>query len=62
MLKTRVQPPDLRLLPPKKKPPLTGQRTQRRTTSRADADVKTELDLRGQTVEEALGNLGLFID
>ena len=38
------------------------QRTLRRTTSRADADVKTELDLRGQTVEEALGNLGLFID
>ena len=33
-----------------------------RTTSRADADVKTEVDLRGQTVEEALGNLGLFID
>ena len=62
MLKTRVKPTDLRLLPPKKKTPITGQRTLRRTTSRADADVKTELDLRGQTVEEALGNLGLFID
>lgn len=62
MLKTRVKPTDLRLLPPKKKAPITGQRTLRRTTSRADADVKTELDLRGQTVEEALGNLGLFID
>lgn len=33
-----------------------------RTSSRADADVKTEIDLRGDTVDEALGTLGLFID
>lgn len=33
-----------------------------RTSSRADLDVKTEIDLRGQTVDEAIGNLMLFID
>ena len=33
MLKTRVKPTDLRLLPHKKKAPITGQRTLRRTTS-----------------------------
>lgn len=62
MLKTRVRVTDLRLLEQKKKKKVSPQRTLRRTTSRADADVKTELDLRGQTVEEALGNLGIFID
>lgn len=62
MLKTRVKPSDLRLLPAKKKKAAVQQRAVRRTTSRADADVHTELDLRGQTVEEALANLGMFID
>ncbi len=33
-----------------------------RASSRADADVKTEIDLRGETVDEAIGELGLFID
>jgi DNA mismatch repair protein MutS2 len=44
-----------------KKPPLRRNGVYR-TSSRADGDVKTELDLRGQTVEEALGNLGVFLD
>ena len=62
MLKTRVKMGDLMLIEKKKKqPPKTG-RSVYRTTSRADADVKTELDLRGQTVDEALMNLSLFID
>ena len=33
-----------------------------RTSSRADSDVKTEIDLRGETADEAIGELGLFID
>lgn len=62
MLKTRVKMGDLMLIEKKKKqPPKTG-RSVYRTTSRVDADVKTELDLRGQTVDEALMNLSLFID
>ena len=62
MFKTRVKMSDLVLLEKKKKKPTAPQRNLYRTTSRADADVKTELDLRGQTTDEALGNLGLFID
>ena len=62
MFKTRVKMSDLVLIEKKKKKPTAPQRNLYRTTSRADADVKTELDLRGQTVDEALGNLGLFID
>ncbi len=61
MLKTRVKLSDIMIIEKKKKP-ATPQRTLQRTTSRADGDVKTELDLRGQMVDEALGNLGLFID
>ncbi|MGN0528959.1 MAG: endonuclease MutS2 [Eubacterium sp.] len=61
MLKTRVKLSDIMLTEKKSAKP-NPQRTLRRTTSRADSDVKTELDLRGQTVDEALGNLGLFID
>lgn len=62
MFKTRVKMSDLVLMEKKKKKPSAPQRSLYRTTSRADADVKTELDLRGQTADEALGNLGLFID
>lgn len=62
MLKTRVKASDLRLTEKKKKKAVAPQRMLHRTTSRADADVKTELDLRGQTVDEALSNLGMFID
>ena len=61
MLKTRVKLSDI-MLTEKKKKAAAPQRSIQRTSSRADADVKTELDLRGQTVEEALGNLGIFID
>ena len=62
MLKTRVKPTDLRLLPPKKKAADRRPAYPAAHHLPADADVKTELDLRGQTVEEALGNMGLFID
>lgn len=62
MIKTRVKMSDLMLTEKKKKPPVKTGRSVYRTTSRADADVKTELDLRGQTVDEALANLSLFID
>lgn len=62
MLKTRVKMGDLMLIEKKKKQPPKTSRSVYRTTSRADADVKTELDLRGQTVDEALMNLSLFID
>lgn len=61
MFKTRVKMSDL-VLTEKKKKQIKPQRTLYRTTSRADADVKTEIDLRGQTADEAIGNLGLFID
>ena len=50
------------LIEKKKKKPTKPQRNLYRTSSRADADVKTELDLRGQTAEEAISNLGIFID
>lgn len=62
MLKTRVKMGDLMLTEKKKKTESKPSGSVYRTTSRADADVKTELDLRGQTVDEALGNLGVFID
>lgn len=62
MIKTRVKMSDLMLTEKKKKPPVKTGRSVYRTTSKADADVKTELDLRGQTVDEALANLSLFID
>lgn len=62
MLKTRVKATDLMLTEKKKKAPVKHTANLYRTTSRADADVKTEIDLRGQLVDEALGNLSLFID
>lgn len=61
LLKTRVKLGDIMIIEKKKKE-IKPQRSLYRTSSRADADVKTELDLRGQTVDEAIGNLGLFID
>ncbi len=61
LLKTRVKLSDIMIMEKKKKE-IKPQRSLYRTSSRADADVKTELDLRGQTVDEAIGNLGLFID
>ncbi len=62
MLKTRVKMGDLRLIEKKTTPKTSGAPSVYRTTSRADSDVKTEIDLRGQTVDEALLNLNLFID
>ena len=60
MLKTRVKMTDLMLTEKKSEPRRSA--SLYRTTSRADADVRTEIDLRGQTVDEALENLGLYID
>lgn len=62
MLKTRVKMSDLMLTEKKKKKAQKPAGNLYRTSSRADADVKTELDLRGETVDEALMNLSLFID
>lgn len=62
MLKTRVKMADLMLTEKKKKAPVKHIANVYRTTSRADADVKTEIDLRGQLADEAVGNLNLFID
>ncbi len=61
LLKTRVKLSDI-MLTEKKKKNVKPQRNLYRTSSRADEDLKTELDLRGMTVDEALGKLGLFID
>lgn len=62
LLKTRVKLSDIMLLDKPKKKQKAVQHNVYRTSSRADADVKTELDLRGNMVDEALGELGLFID
>lgn len=63
LLKTRVKLSDIMILDkPKEKPKSAVRHNVYRTSSRADADVKTEIDLRGETVDEALGELGLFID
>ena len=62
MIKTRVSPKDVMLAKKKKKEPSAVKRNVYRTTSRADADVKTSVDLRGKTVEEALSELAVFID
>ncbi len=61
MLKTRVKLSDIMLIEKKKKE-TRPQRNLYRTSSRADSDVKTELDLRGNTVDEGINKLNLFID
>ena len=60
--KTRVKLSDIMILDKPKKKPVKTQHNVYRTSSRADADVKTEIDMRGETVDEALSELGLFID
>ena len=61
IIKTRVPVENLRLLNEKtKRPILTSGRT--KVTSRADAPIKRELDLRGQTSLEAIIELDKFID
>lgn len=62
MLKTRVKMGDLMLTKKPKKAPVQQTRSVYRTTSRADSDVSTEIDLRGQAADEAVANLQLFID
>lgn len=62
LLKTRVKLSDIMILDKPKEKPKPVRHNVYRTSSRADADVKTELDLRGETVDEAIGELGLFID
>lgn len=62
LLKTRVKLSDIMLLDKPKEKPKTTRHNVYRTSSRADADVKTEIDMRGETVDEALGELSLFID
>lgn len=62
LLKTRVKLSDIMILDKPKKKPVKTQHNVYRTSSRADADVKTEIDVRGETVDEALSELGLFID
>lgn len=61
MIKTRVKLSDIMIIDKKKKD-VKPQRNLHRTTSRADADVRTELDMRGQTVDEGILALQLFID
>jgi DNA mismatch repair protein MutS2 len=62
LLKTRVKMSDLMLLDKPKQKQTAPRHSVYRTSSRADADVKTEVDLRGETVDEAIGELSLFID
>ncbi len=62
LLKTRVKLSDIMILDKPKKKSVKAQHNVYRTSSRADADVKTEIDMRGETVDEALSELGLFID
>ncbi|MBQ8078180.1 MAG: Smr/MutS family protein, partial [Eubacterium sp.] len=62
LIKTRVKLSDIMIVDKKKKKPDKPHRSVYRTSSRADEDVTTELDLRGQNTEEALQNLGIFID
>lgn len=62
LLKTRVKLSDIMILDKPKKKPVKTQHNVYRTSSRADADVKTEIDMRGETVDEALSELGFFID
>lgn len=61
LLKTRVKLSDIMIIEKKKKE-IKTQRNLHRTTSRADSDVKTEIDMRGQMTDEGVLNLQLFID
>lgn len=62
MLKTRVKMSDLRLIKKKVPPKQSKPSLLYRTSSKADSDISTEIDLRGKTVDEALHDLSLFID
>lgn len=61
IIKSRVALSNLRLME-QKKPPVEKGRTTRTITSNKDARGMMELDLRGQTVEEALMELDMFVN
>lgn len=63
-LTTRVKMHNLRLLPPahEKKKAVVSSANVREVQSRLTKNIRQELDLRGKTVEEALGELELFLD
>lgn len=62
IIQTRVPLSNLRLIEKKKIANKPRRTVTRSMTSRAEAKVTTECDLRGQTVEEALMNVDRFID
>ena len=62
LMKSRVNISKLRLMKGKKKKNIPHTRTVRGTTSRADAVVKSSIDLRGKAVDEALPEIDMFID
>lgn len=61
IMKSRVPLSNLRLAEQKKTAPVKG-RTTRTITSNKDTKASLELDLRGQTVEEALMEVDMFIN
>ncbi len=63
-LKSRVKLSDIMLMDkPKKEKPKTPQRRNiTKPASRADSDITTEIDLRGDMADEAIAKLGMFID
>ena len=62
ILKTRVKLSDIMIMDKPKEKPKPVRHNVNRTSSRADGDVTTEIDMRGDTVDEAIGKLSLFID
>ncbi len=64
IIRTRVPLTSLRLLEKKQKPqpPSTGRRRTSENLSRSARSARTELDLRGQTIEEALNEVDKFLD
>lgn len=62
IIQTRVPLSNLRLVQEKKTARKLRRTVTRSMTSRAEAKVTTECDLRGQTIEEAIMNVDRFID
>lgn len=62
ILKTRVKLSDIMIMDKPKEKLKPVRHNFNRTSSRADGDVTTEIDMRGDTVDEAIGKLSLFID
>ena len=61
IMKTRVPVSNLRLITDNKSIQISG-KTTRTVKSKAERNVKTEIDLRGNMVEEAIVELDMFID